>query len=72
MKKASSGDRKTPGIRNTLRALDLIEKNNAGAVSKARLAHETRIQKSKEAAKRWKEEQLERWQLLRGQSNDCP
>lgn len=52
----SSGDRKTPGMRVTLRALDLIEKNNAGAVSKARLAHETRIQKSKEATKRWKEE----------------
>ena len=53
---ASSGDRKTPGLNVTLRALDLIERNNATAINAARLAHETRVQKSKEATSRWKEE----------------
>jgi Protein of unknown function (DUF3987) len=53
---APSGDRKTPALRVTLRALDLIEANNSAAITAARLAHETRIQKSKEATKRWKDE----------------
>src|SRR6266567_266115 len=53
---AASGDRKTPGIRVTLRALDEIEKSNAAAINAARLAHETRIQKSKEVNKKWKEQ----------------
>src|ERR1700730_3454315 len=53
---APSGDRKTPGINVTLRALDLIERNNEAAVNAARLAHATRVQKAKEANKRWKEE----------------
>jgi len=53
---AFSGDRKTPGLNVTLRALDLIEKNNRIAVQQARLAHETRVQKAKEVAKKWKED----------------
>jgi len=53
---AASGDRKTPGLNVTLRALDLIEKNNAVATNARRLSHETRVQKAKEAAKKWKEE----------------
>jgi hypothetical protein len=53
---AASGDRKTPGLNVTLRALNLIEKGNSAAISLARLAHETRIQKSKEAHKKWKDE----------------
>jgi uncharacterized protein DUF3987 len=53
---ATSGDRKTPGLNVTLRALNLIEKGNSAAISVARLAHETRIQKSKEAHKKWKDE----------------
>jgi hypothetical protein len=46
----------TPALRVILRALDLIESSNAAAISKARLAHETRAQKSKEAIRKWKEE----------------
>ena len=38
---ADSGDRKTPGLNVTLRALDLIEKNNSADTSKKRLTHET-------------------------------
>jgi hypothetical protein len=53
---AASGDRKTPGLNVTMRALDLIEKNNAAATSAKRLSHETRVQKAKETAKKWKEE----------------
>jgi hypothetical protein len=53
---ATSGDRKTPGLNVTLRALNLIEKGNSAAINVARLAHETRIQKSKEAHKKWKDE----------------
>jgi hypothetical protein len=52
---AASGDRKTPGLRVTLRALDLIERENSAAISAARLAHETRRQNAKEASKQWKE-----------------
>jgi len=53
---ANSGDRKTPGLNVTVRALNLIEKSNLAAINLARLAHETRIQKSKETRKKWKEE----------------
>lgn len=53
---ANSGDRKTPGLNVIRRALDQIERDQAAAVASARLAHETRAQKSKEAAKKWKEE----------------
>jgi hypothetical protein len=53
---APSGDRKTPALRVPLRALDLIEKNNSAAIKVAQLAHETRVQKSKEAMQKWKEE----------------
>ena len=53
---ANSGDRKTPGLNVTVRALNLIEKSNLAATNLARLAHETRIQKSKETRKKWKEE----------------
>jgi Protein of unknown function (DUF3987) len=53
---APSGDRKTPALKVTLRALDLIERNDSAAINTARLAHETRIQKSREAARKWKDE----------------
>ena len=53
---AASGDRKTPGLNVTVRTLDLIEKNNAAATSAKRMSHETRVQKAKETAKKWKEE----------------
>jgi uncharacterized protein DUF3987 len=53
---APSGDRKTPALRVTLRALDLIERKNSAAISAAHLAHETRIQKAREAMKKWKDE----------------
>ena len=51
---AASGDRKTPGLNVTLRALDHIERHTSDAINMARLAHETRRQKAKEAAKEWK------------------
>ena len=53
---ADSGDRKTPGLRVTTRALDMIEKNNKSEVTKKRLTHETRAQNAKEVLKRWKAE----------------
>jgi hypothetical protein len=52
----ASGDRKTPALRVPQRALDLIEKQGSSDVRLARLAHETRVQKSKEKLKKWKEE----------------
>jgi Protein of unknown function (DUF3987) len=52
----ASGDRKTPGLRVSLRALDFIEKNNVAAINAARLAHATRVQKSREANKKWLED----------------
>ena len=51
---AASGDRKTPGLNVTLRALDRIEQHTSDAINVARLAHETRRQNAKEAAKEWK------------------
>ena len=51
---AASGDRKTPGLNVTLRALDRIEQHTSDAINAARLAHETRRQNAKEAAKEWK------------------
>jgi hypothetical protein len=51
-----SGDRKTPGFNVVRRALDMIERDLVTAIAAARLVHETRVQRSKEAAKRWKEE----------------
>jgi hypothetical protein len=53
---ADSGDRKTPGINVSVRALDLIEKNNAPGTREKRLAQETRVQKAKEVQKKWKDE----------------
>jgi hypothetical protein len=53
---ADSGDRKTPGLRAVVRTLDLIEKINEPKVSEQRLKHETRIQRSKEISKKWKED----------------
>jgi Protein of unknown function (DUF3987) len=53
---AASGDRKTPGLNVTIRALDLIEKNNSAEVNDKRLSHETKVQKAKEALRKWKEE----------------
>jgi hypothetical protein len=52
---ADSGDRKTPGLNVTLRALDLIEKNNSAESSAKRIKHETKGQKAKEIQKKWKE-----------------
>jgi Protein of unknown function (DUF3987) len=51
-----SGDRKTPGFNVVRRALDMIERDQLTAIAAARLVHETRVQRSKEAAKKWKEE----------------
>jgi len=51
-----SGDRKTPGLRAMVRTLDVIDKVNEPKVSEQRLKHETRIQRSKEIAKKWKED----------------
>jgi len=53
---AASGDRKTPGLNVTVRALDLIEKNNSTDTNAKRLRHETRVQKAKEVHKKWKDE----------------
>ncbi len=53
---ADSGDRKTPGLNVTRRALDLIEKNNSAATSAKRLAHATLAQKAKEVIKHWKQD----------------
>jgi hypothetical protein len=53
---AASGDRKTPGLNVTRRALDLIETDQIAAIAKARLVHETRAQRAKEVAKKWKED----------------
>src|SRR6476620_4534498 len=51
---AASGDRKTPGLNVTLRAPNRIEEHTSDAINMARLAHETRRQKAKEAAREWK------------------
>ena len=56
---AQSGERKTPGIRATTVALDLIEKLNAPKNSEKRLAHETLEQRAKEALKKWRDEREE-------------
>ena len=53
---ADSGDRKTPGLNVTRRALDLIEKNNSATTSAKRLAHWTLAQKAKEVKKQWKQD----------------
>ena len=50
---AASGDRKTPGLNVTLRALDRIGQHTSDGTNEARLAHETRRQNAKEAAKEW-------------------
>jgi hypothetical protein len=56
---ADSGDRKTPGLNVTLRALDLIEKNNSAESNTKRLKHETKVLKAKEIQKKWKETRQE-------------
>jgi hypothetical protein len=53
---ADSGDRKTPGLNVTRRALDLIAKNNSAATSAKRFAHATLVQKAKELKKQWKQD----------------
>jgi hypothetical protein len=53
---AASGDRKTPGLNVTRRALDMIETDQVAAIAAARLVHETRAQSAKEVAKKWKED----------------
>lgn len=51
-----SGDRKTPGLNIITRALDLLAKANSDATKAKRLAHEARVQKSKETLRKWKDE----------------
>jgi hypothetical protein len=53
---ADSGDRKTSGLRVITRALDLIEATNAPGNSAKRIAHETKVQRSKEVAEKWKDD----------------
>ncbi len=53
---AASGDRKTPGLNVTVRALDLIERNSSADTNAKRLTHETKVQKAKEVQKKWKDE----------------
>jgi hypothetical protein len=50
---AQSGDRKTPGLKVLLRALDRIEKENATRYEEKHRAHLTRVQVAKEAMRRW-------------------
>jgi hypothetical protein len=52
----NSGDRKTPGMQVTFRALDVIDKKTSSAVEQKRVNHHTRAQKSKESFKRWQAE----------------
>jgi Protein of unknown function (DUF3987) len=51
---AQSGDRKTPGLKVLLRALDRIEKENPPQNREAHRAHQMRAQVAKEAMKRWR------------------
>ena len=51
---AQSGDRKTPGLKVLLRALDRIEKENSPQYQEANRAHQMRVQVAKEAMKRWR------------------
>jgi hypothetical protein len=51
---AQSGDRKTPGLKVLLRALDRIEKENSPQYAEAHRAHQMRAQVAKEAMKRWR------------------
>jgi hypothetical protein len=53
---AASGDRKTPGLNVTRKALDLIEVDQVAAITAAHLVHETRAQRAKEVVKKWKED----------------
>jgi hypothetical protein len=52
----NSGDRKTPGLQVTHRALDVIDKNASSAVEQNRLNHHTRAQRSRESLKKWQAE----------------
>jgi hypothetical protein len=51
---APSGDRKTPGLRVLLRALDRIEKENAPRYEEKHRAHQMRVQVAKEGMRRWR------------------
>jgi len=51
---AQSGDRKTPGLKVLLRALDRIEKENSPQYREAHRAHQMRAQVAKETMKRWR------------------
>jgi hypothetical protein len=51
---AKSGDRKTPGLKVLLRALDRIEKENSPQYQSAHRAHQMREQVATEAMKRWR------------------
>ena len=49
-----SGDRKTPGLRVILRALDRIEEENSPQLREAEQAHRMRAEKAKAALKAWR------------------
>jgi hypothetical protein len=51
---AQSGDRKTPGLKVLLRALDSIEKERSLQTQEANRAHQMRVEVATEAMKRWR------------------
>jgi len=51
---AASGERKTPALNVSVRALDSIERANAPNNRERRFAHETSVQRAREALKTWK------------------
>jgi Protein of unknown function (DUF3987) len=51
---AQSGERKTPGFRVVLRALDRIEEENSPKYREAHRAHQLRAEKAKMELKRWR------------------
>jgi hypothetical protein len=51
-----SGDRKTPGLKVILRALDRIEEENTPQLRAAEQAHRMRAEKAKAVLKAWREE----------------
>src|SRR5260370_37959212 len=53
---AASGDRKTPGLNVTRKALDLIETHQIAAIAAARLVPETRAQSARHVAKKCEED----------------
>lgn len=51
---AASGERKTPALAVSIRALDSIERANAPDNRARRSAHETSVQRARETLKKWK------------------